>query len=70
MRQNRGFLCILGVMITNATINSLLVKCFYAKAPQSGDLIIVTPKRGISKKQLDKFKQETTLLLHYKSPFS
>jgi hypothetical protein len=42
-----------------------LLKCFQAKYPQSGDLIIVLPNDKISTKELIKLKQESTLLFHY-----
>jgi hypothetical protein len=41
------------------------LKCFQAKYPQSGDLIIVLPNDKISTKELIKLKQESTLLFHY-----
>lgn len=41
------------------------LKCFQAKYPQSGDLIIVLPNDRLSTKKLIKLKQESTLLFHY-----
>lgn len=41
------------------------LKCFQAKYPQSGDLIIVLPNDRLSTKELIKLKQESTLLFHY-----
>lgn len=43
----------------------LSIKCFTAKYPQAGDLIIVLPNDRISTKELIKLKQESTLLFHY-----
>ncbi len=41
------------------------LKCFQAKYPQSGDLIIVLPNDRVSTKELIQLKQESTLLFHY-----
>ncbi len=46
------------------------LKCFQAKYPQSGDLIIVLANDKISTKELIKLKQESTLLFHYQPRLS
>lgn len=40
-------------------------KCFYAKVPRSGDLIVVLGDDQVSTKELIQLKQESTLLFHY-----
>lgn len=42
------------------------IKCFHAKYPQSGDLIVVFTNDDITTEQLTKIKQESILLFHYK----
>ena len=40
-------------------------KCFYAKVPRSGDLLVILADDKVSTKELIQLKQEGTLLFHY-----